>query len=164
MSPGRGTQILLVSESQGLLETLYLFPDTLRLLCDIKIVGEHLYTTAARVTNGHAGWQRLAWVMGTSLTVIPGFLARISLLGWPNPFMLSLAPHTTDTCPKHIHSLNFATSVVDLKPAWKAWGCESCLTSLPYLTEPYWVLLGPSWSFCVLLGLSGSFWVNFYWP
>ena len=61
-------------------------------------------------TNGHAGWQRLAWVMGTSLNVIPGFLARISLLGWPNPFMLSLAPHTTDTCPKHIHSLNFATS------------------------------------------------------
>ena len=55
MSRGRGTQILLVSESQGLLATLYLFPDTLRLLCDIKIVWEHLDTTAARVTSGHAG-------------------------------------------------------------------------------------------------------------
>ena len=27
-------------------------------------------------------------------------------------------------------------------PAWKAWGCESCLTSLPLLTGPYWALLG----------------------
>ena len=32
------------------------------------------------------------------------------------------------------------------KPAWKAWGCESCLTSLPLLTEPHWVLLGPGFT------------------
>ena len=36
------------------------------------------------------------------------------------------------------------------EPAWKAWGCGSCLISLPLLTdtEPDWVLLGPSASFC----------------
>ena len=41
------------------------------------------------------------------------------------------------------------------KPAWKAWDCESCLTSLTFLTGPYWVPLGPSGSFWVFLGLSG---------
>ena len=62
-------------------------------------------------------------------------------------------------------------AAIDIKPAWKAWGCESCLTSLPYLTEPYWVILGPSGSllchwallsitgtYLALLSLTGSYW------
>ena len=45
------------------------------------------------------------------------------------------------------------------EPAWKAWGCESCLKSLPLLTEPYWHIFtdlpGP---FSALLGLTQPYW------
>ena len=57
------------------------------------------------------------------------------------------------------------------KPAWKAWCCESCLTSLPlptgpYLTfltllgftGPYWALLGLTGPYWALLGLTGPYW------
>ena len=38
---------------------------------------------------------------------------------------------------------------------WKAWGCESCSTSLPLLTKPYWVLMSPSEFFLgIFLSLS----------
>ena len=58
-----------------------------------------------------------------------------------------------------------------IKPAWKAWGCESCFTSLPLptgsyltllgLTGPHLALTGPYWALTVpylaLLGLTGPY-------
>ena len=67
--------------------------------------------------------------------------------------------YTVKTCVSKLWYLSFLWTKNQL--ASKAyWGCESCLTSLPWLTKPYWVLLGlsgPFGSFWVLLGPSGSF-------
>ena len=41
------------------------------------------------------------------------------------------------------------------KPAWKAWCCESCLTSLPFA---YWALLDLIWPYWALLGLTRPYW------
>ena len=42
----------------------------------------------------------------------------------------------------------FFAKFLNLQPAWKAWGCESCLTSLPL----------PTGSYLTLLGLTGPYW------
>ena len=52
---------------------------------------------------------------------------------------------------------SFSSFVTSLK------GCESRLTSLPLITRPYWVLIGPSWSFSVLLGPFEYFWDLLFW-
>ena len=56
--------------------------------------------------------------------------------------------------PIKYHYLLKVLKVLMYEPAWKAWGCESCLTRL---RQAYWALLGPSWSFLLLLGPSGRY-------
>ena len=49
-----------------------------------------------------------------------------------------------------------------IQPAWKAWGCDSCLTSLPFPTRPYLTILGLTWPYLTLLGLTGPYWATFW--
>ena len=53
------------------------------------------------------------------------------------------------------------TVEIKYESAYKAWGCESCLTCLPLLTGPFWVLLGLSVSFWIRLGPSTTYWAVF---
>ena len=59
---------------------------------------------------------------------------------------------------KRIHSqintTGWTKKKCDLKPAWKAWGCESCLTSrtgLLYCTVPYCTVLYSTVPYCNVL-------------
>ena len=62
-------------------------------------------------------------VPGLALTSGWRFSECIDCLGWGESFYLSLGVRVQYVFQhKKMHSL---------KPAWKAWGCESCLTSLP---------------------------------
>ena len=77
------------------------------------------------------------WLWNTQGKIIPVFVTEGLLSG---------------SCThESLFVFGFANAHVKNKPASKAWSCESWLTSLNLLFEPFWVLLGPSGSYKGLL-------------
>ena len=110
--------------------------DTDRIL-QIRCRGKFWWSLSHRFyCSNHQVWPEMSF--GIEVTFLLQSICTLLLHSRTEPGKLS--------CP------NAKWFILSIKsPAWKASGCESCLTSLPLLTEPYWVLLS--------IGPSGSFWV-----
>ena len=78
-------------------------------------------------------------------------------------FFVTSVPSSATDCTTHVikqKTIKLMLYFLYYEPAWKAWGCESCLIqfSLVVFAGLYWVLLGLTGPYWTLLDLTGPYW------